>query len=79
MSSSNIGNAQFANIAVPGGDCLGSETLAKRIRALKIPYVIHGHIHGGYGIEKTEKTTYVNCSVLDEEYQLVNKPIVIDV
>jgi len=63
----------------PGGNHLGSKTLAKKIDKLKIPYVIHGHIHGGYGIERAGKTTYINCSVLDEDYQLVNKPIVIDV
>lgn len=58
---------------------LGSETLARRIEALKIPYVFCGHIHGGYGIKKTKDTTYINCSVLDEDYQLVNEPVVIDV
>jgi Icc-related predicted phosphoesterase len=58
---------------------LGSKTLAKRIETLKIPYVISGHIHGGYGVEKTKDTTYINCSVLDEDYNLMNKPIVIDV
>ena len=58
---------------------VGVEELAKRIKELKIPYVIHGHIHGGYGIEKEEKKTYVNCSVLDEEYRLANKPVVIDI
>jgi Icc-related predicted phosphoesterase len=58
---------------------LGSKTLAKRIEQLRIPYVIHGHIHGGYGIEKIKDTTYINCSVLDEGYKLVNKPSVIDV
>ncbi|MBF0523147.1 MAG: metallophosphatase domain-containing protein [Candidatus Omnitrophica bacterium] len=66
------------DIAVPGGDHLGSETLAKKINELKIPYIVCGHIHGGYGIEKVGKTTYINCSVLDEDYQVVNKPVVID-
>ncbi|HPN88735.1 MAG TPA: metallophosphatase domain-containing protein [Candidatus Omnitrophota bacterium] len=65
--------------AAPVGEHLGSKTLAKKVKELRIPYVICGHIHGSYGIEKTEKTTYINCSVLDEEYHLVNKPIVIDV
>jgi Icc-related predicted phosphoesterase len=65
--------------AVPRGDPLGSKTLAEKIKELRIPCVVHGHIHGGYGVEKKDKTTYLNCSVLDEEYQLVNKPIVIDV
>jgi len=58
---------------------LGSKTLGERIKKMKIPYVIHGHIHGSYGIEKIEDTTYINCSVLDEDYQLVNEPIIIDV
>jgi len=62
-----------------GEDHLGSKTLAKKIEELKIPYVVHGHIHGGYGIEKSEDTTFINCSLLDEDYQLVNKPVVIDV
>ncbi len=67
------------DIAWPGQGHLGCKTLASRIDSLKIPYVIHGHIHGGYGIEKTKNTTYINCSVLNEEYQLVNKPVVMDV
>lgn len=64
--------------AVPEGNHLGSVTLAERIVKLRTPYVIHGHIHGGYGIKATRDTTYVNCSVLDEHYQMVNEPIVID-
>ena len=70
---------QHLDIAYPGGDHLGSKTLAKRINELKIPYVIHGHIHGSYGTKKTNTTMYVNCSVLNEEYQLVNHPVVIEV
>jgi Icc-related predicted phosphoesterase len=67
----DIGRSRYGN--------LGSKTLAKKIERLKIPYVIHGHIHGSYGIKKTKDTTYINCSILDEDYQLVNEPIVIDV
>ena len=67
------------DIGRPRYGSLGSKTLAKKIEELKIPYVIHGHIHGSYGIEKTDNTTYINCSVLDEDYQLVNEPIVIDI
>lgn len=67
------------DIAHPGGEHLGSKSLAKRIDRLKIPYVICGHIHGGYGVEKTKDTTYINCSVLNEDYKLVNQPVVFDV
>ena len=69
----------YVDIAEPQGGHLGSKTLAVRVEKLKIPYVIHGHIHGGYGIQKTKDATYVNCSVLNEEYNVVNQPIVIDV
>ena len=70
---------QQLDTAFPGGDHLGSKTLAKRINELEIPYVIFGHIHGSYGTRKTDKTMYINCSVLDESYQLVNNSVVIDV
>jgi len=66
------------DIGRPRSGNLGSITLAKKIEELRIPYVIHGHIHGSYGIEKTKHTTYINCSLLDENYDLVNEPIVID-
>jgi len=66
------------DIGRPRSGNLGSITLAKKIEKLRIPYVIHGHIHGSYGIEKTKHTTYINCSLLDENYDLVNEPIVID-
>ena len=67
------------DIGQPQDGHLGSKTLVNRIEKLKIPYVIHGHIHGSYGTKKTKDTTYVNCSVLNEEYNVVNQPIVLDV
>lgn len=39
-------------------------------------YHIFGHIHNGYGTKKINGTTFINCSVMDEEYNLVNKPII---
>lgn len=42
-------------------------------------YHIFGHIHEGYGIEEINDTTYINASLLDEMYQLVNQPIVIEI
>ena len=69
----------YLDTAEPQGNHLGSKTLANRVEKLKIPYVNYGHIHGGYGIQKTKDTTYVNCSVLNEEYDVVNQPVVIDV
>ena len=69
----------YLDVAQPQDGHLGSKTLANRIEKLKIPYVIHGHIHGCYGIKRQKDTTYINCSVLNEDYDLVNQPIVLDV
>ena len=40
---------------------------------------IFGHIHGSYGIETVGSTTFVNASLLNEDYELVNLPVVIDI
>jgi Icc-related predicted phosphoesterase len=37
-------------------------------------YHLFGHIHGGYGETSYEETYFVNCSVVNEQYRLVNKP-----
>jgi len=58
---------------------VGCNELAKRITEVKPRYHIGGHIHEGYGVFEKEGTTYVNPSVLDGDYKMVNKPIVIDV
>ena len=40
---------------------------------------IFGHIHEGAGKEVIDQTTYLNASMLDENYQYSNKAQVIDV
>lgn len=54
----------------------GSESLLHTIQD-KIKPIIHcfGHIHDAYGIKTIDNTTYINSSQMDEEYNLVNKPI----
>jgi hypothetical protein len=39
---------------------------------------VFGHIHGGYGIHKDRRTTYVNACICDEAYHPVNAPQVLD-
>ena len=60
------------------GICQGCPALRDRIKELKCKLHCHAHIHEGYGVYQDEHTIYVNGSVLDEYYNLVNKPIVID-
>ncbi len=58
----------------------GDGILAAKVIERKPKYHVFGHIHEGYGTFKAEYgTTFVNCSVVNEAYNLVNEPIVIDI
>jgi Icc-related predicted phosphoesterase len=58
---------------------LGCEDLKKRIEQLKdLKLVVTGHIHSSHGIESINGVKFVNASVLNESYEVVFKPIVID-
>ena len=56
----------------------GCPALRNKIKEIKPKFHISGHIHEGYGVYQDKNTTYVNASVLDEFYDMTNKPIVID-
>lgn len=60
------------------GELVGCKDLLDIIETIQPRYHVFGHIHEAYGINKIEQTTFVNASVLDEHYALVNPPIVID-
>ena len=56
----------------------GCKILKKRIKKIKPKYVIFGHFHGQYGIEKKDymgNITFINCSLLNENYKMTKKPI----
>ena len=57
------------------GDLAGCEELLKKIKEVKPKVHISGHIHEGYGQVELEGIHFINASVLNEHYQLVNKPI----
>ncbi|OGF46798.1 MAG: hypothetical protein A2452_03755 [Candidatus Firestonebacteria bacterium RIFOXYC2_FULL_39_67] len=70
----------FLDSTVTEGEHLGCNALLTPIRLHFPQYVIHGHIHGGYGKHKLNKqTTLINASICNEAYDPVNKPIVIEV
>ncbi len=56
----------------------GCVDLFKIIRRVRPKLFVCGHIHEAYGTEISMGTTFVNASVLDLSYKLVNKPIVFD-
>lgn len=45
----------------------------------KVKHHVFGHIHEGYGQEERMFTKSYNASLVDEDYELVNKPIVIEI
>lgn len=57
------------------GDYAGDIELLLEI-AVKVPrFHVFGHIHEGYGQRKEGSTTFINASLLNSQYALVNKPI----
>lgn len=57
------------------GSNVGCEDLLKKIRLIKPKYHLFGHIHEAYGVYETTYTTFINGSILDEDYQISNLPI----
>lgn len=64
---------------LPRMESVGSLTLKDRIKEIKPKIHICGHIHESQGKYTDGKTDYYNCSILNEQYQLVNKPIIINI
>lgn len=61
------------------GEHLGSRQLRKRIDQIQIKFHCAGHIHTGRGIQQRGNYTAINCSLMNEEYSVVNPPIIFEV
>lgn len=61
------------------GNKAGCMDLLNTVRKVRPKFAICGHIHEAYGQETSLGTTFINASVLNLQYQLVNKPIVFDI
>lgn len=57
---------------------MGCEELRAAVDRIRPKLHVFGHNHGGAGEARNEHTLFVNASVLDEGYNPVHKPIVID-
>ena len=63
--------------AAPRGawfDYVGCQELLARIKQIKPKVHISGHIHFSHGTEENNGTKFYNVSVMNEEYEIVNKP-----
>lgn len=61
------------------GQQVGCEDLLEKIRTVKPKYHICGHIHEAYGAYAVGGTQYINASVLDLGYKLVNEPVLMSI
>ena len=64
---------------VRDGAHLGCEELKTRLAAVKPRVHIFGHIHDGYGVAQSKVTTYINACACTEQYEALNRPVVIDI
>ncbi len=62
----------------PSPEHVGSPSLLARILEVKPKLVVAGHIHSGYGVYQINNTIFVNASHCNEQYQPVNKPIMVE-
>lgn len=61
------------------GSRTGCKVLRKEVTRVQPIVHIFGHIHGSYGIKHTENTVFINASLCDEDYEMLNKPIIFSV
>lgn len=60
------------------GKRTGCEELFLRVYHVKPKFHIFGHIHEDYGSFTKGETSFVNASVLDDWYEMKNKPVILD-
>lgn len=65
-----LGHSSYVHNCISTKGEWGDEGLAKRIKEVKPLYHIFGHVHEGYGMTEENGIKYVNCAILDEEYEM---------
>lgn len=64
----------------PHGDVhTGSPSLLRRITEIQPKLAVCGHIHTGYGRYQIGTTLLVSASLVDDRYQPINEPIVVEI
>lgn len=60
------------------GEHLGCEQLSKCLEKVKPRIHVCGHIHGGYGLHAKDGTLFINASLMNEDMELLNKPVIVN-
>jgi Icc-related predicted phosphoesterase len=61
-----------------GGEKVGCKDLLKTLKDLQLKAHICGHIHEAYGMQEIGSTKFINASVLNQRYWMVNEPVVFE-
>jgi len=64
--------------ATKKGEHTGCNDLLERIQIIHPKVHICGHIHEAYGEYSTGGIKFINASLLNEKYQLVNEPVILE-
>ena len=57
---------------------IGSRSLLRRIEKVRPKLVVYGHNHSEHGVVEKDGIKYVNASLVDEEYKMTRKPIMVE-
>lgn len=57
---------------------VGSPSLRDRILEVRPKLTVFGHIHEGYGVYEVDGLKLVNASLMDGKYNMVNKPVQVE-
>lgn len=60
------------------GEQVGCSDLLDAVKRINPSFHVCGHIHEAYGEQIAERTTFINASVLNEDYFLMNSPKVFE-
>ena len=58
---------------------IGSKSLLKKIKEIRPKYVVFGHNHGEPGSIEKDGTIFINATLLNDYYERVNPPTIIEV
>lgn len=72
------GPPEFKLDWIKRGQYVGCADLRYAVEMIKPKFHLFGHIHESNGIEQMVDTTFVNASILNERYNPVNKPYVLN-
>lgn len=71
-------NPPFGIFDFDNGIYYGSKELLQRVSDIKPKVHLFGHIHDNYGMIHSQHTVFSNASLVDNDYRLTNKPVIIE-